>query len=113
MKPLKKAKQKNVEIDRNYYTEAQYAALASIEGVGTIEHFDGEDTKLRVFFENVVDIKVVLDECGDYCTVCVMNSGETIHVSLQQAKASGEPEIPASYFAKDKVVNKCNMQLFK
>ena len=82
MKPLKKAKQKNVEIDRNYYTEAQYAALASIEGVGTIEHFDGGDTKLRVFFENVVDIKVVLDECGDYCTVCVMNSGETIHVSL-------------------------------
>ena len=80
MKPLKKAKQKNVEIDRNYYTEAQYAALASIEGVGTIEH--GEDAKLRVFFDNVVDIKVVLDGCGYYCTVCVMDSGETIHVSL-------------------------------
>lgn len=86
MKPLKKANQMNAEVDRDYYTEREYKNLSFIEGIATLEDATGMDFgsngELRVFFEDVKEIKVALDENGHYCNVAVMNSGETIHICL-------------------------------
>lgn len=86
MKPLKKANQMNAEVDRDYYTEREYKSLSLIEGVSSLEDATGmdfgSDGGLRVFFEDVKEIKVALDESGHYCNVAVMNSGEIIHINL-------------------------------
>lgn len=84
MKPVKKAQQKNVIIDREFYTDKQYWALENIDGIFNINVFDGDDSdnKLRISTSHIKDLKVVLNEYGYYCTVAIMNSGETIHVVL-------------------------------
>ena len=85
MKPVKKAQQKNVQIETEYYIREELEELEKIEGVFRIsEDTDEEpqDDDLRVSLDSVKDIKVVLDEYGSYGNVVVMNTGETIHVIL-------------------------------
>lgn len=83
MKPVKRAKQKNVAVDRSYYTDDQYAHLEDIIGVFDIGFLCDEDEKnLRVVLSLVKDLKVVLDEYGYYTTVAVMETGEQIYIEL-------------------------------
>ena len=82
MKPLKKAEQKNVIVDVMYYTNEEYKDLEDIDGVGTLKVFSEGSKELVVFLEYAKDLKVALDEYGQYCNVAVMKSGETIHVIL-------------------------------
>lgn len=78
MKPLKKAEQKNVDVDHFFYSDAEYEELENIDGVWRINRFD---KVLRVNLQKVEDLKIVCNE-GYYETVAVMNSGEVVHVKL-------------------------------
>ena len=78
MKPLKKAIQKNVELDKNCYMPYEIEELESIEGIGK-HPYDKYTT--CVFLEYVKDLKVICMN-GYYATVAVMNSGETVFVEL-------------------------------
>ena len=74
MKPLKKAAQKNVQVNKECYT-ADFD-LSSVSGVSA------DEGDYRVSLAHVKDLKVVLDDYGYYTTVAVMESGETIFVTL-------------------------------
>lgn len=82
MKPLKKANQKNVEIDRCSYHYDQYRDLEKISGVFNLKDagFD-EDDQLRVSLAHVKDLKIALHE-GYYVNKAIMNTGEEIFVIL-------------------------------
>lgn len=80
MKPTKRAQQINVEVNRDAYTEKQYAELVQIEGISQIEVCHMKS--LRAFLDHVSDLKVAVDPYGYYTNVAVMNSGETIYVNL-------------------------------
>lgn len=84
MKPLKRASQKNVQVNKDCYT-ADIADLIEIPGVFDLSNVSGvsaDEGDYRVSLAHVKDLKVVLDEYGYYNTVAVMNSGETIFVTL-------------------------------
>lgn len=84
MKPLKRAYQKNVQVNKDCYT-ADIADLIEIPGVFDLSNVSGvsaDEGDYRVSLAHVKDLKVVLDEYGYYNTVAVMNSGETIFVTL-------------------------------
>lgn len=83
MKPVKRAEQKNVAVARDYYTAEQYADLEKIYGIADISLLTNEKEKnLRVFLHRVKDLKVVLDEYGNYANVAVMVTGERIFIEL-------------------------------
>lgn len=84
MKPLKKAAQKNIQINKNCYT-ADIADLLDIQGIFDLSSVSGvsaDEGDYRVSLAHVKDLKVMLDDYGYYTTVAVMESGETIFVSL-------------------------------
>ena len=84
MKPLKKAAQKNVQVNKDCYT-ADIADLIDIQGIFDLSSVSGvsaDEGDYRVSLAHVKDLKVVLDEYGYYNTVAVMNSGETVFVNL-------------------------------
>ena len=84
MKPLKRASQKNVQVNKDCYT-ADIADLLEIEGVFDLSSVSGvsaDEGDYRVSLAHVKDLKVVLDEYGYYNTVAVMSSGETVFVTL-------------------------------
>lgn len=84
MKPLKKAAQKNVQVNKDCYT-ADIADLLEITGVFELSSVSGisaDEGDYRVSLAHVKDLNVVLDDYGYYTTVAVMESGETIFVSL-------------------------------
>lgn len=84
MKPLKKAAQKNVQVNKECYT-ADIADLLEIPGVFDLSSVSGvsaDEGDYRVSLAHVKDLKVVLDEYGYYNTVAVMENGDTIFVTL-------------------------------
>lgn len=84
MKPLKRASQKNVQVNKDCYT-ADIADLLEITGVFELSSVSGisaDEGDYRVSLAHVKDLNVVLDDYGYYTTVAVMESGETIFVSL-------------------------------
>lgn len=81
MKPLKKAAQKNVQVNKEFYT-ADIADLLEIPGVFDLSGVSADEGDYRVALSRVKDLKVVLADYGYYTTVAVMESGETIFVSL-------------------------------
>ena len=84
MKPLKKAAQKNVQVNKECYT-ADIADLLEIPGIFDLPRVSGvsaDEGDYRVSLAHVKDLKVMLDEYGYYNTVAVMNSGETVFVNL-------------------------------
>lgn len=84
MKPLKRASQKNVQVNKDCYT-ADIADLLEIEGIFDLSNVSGvsaDEGDYRVSLAHVKDLKVVLDEYGYYNTVAVMESGETVFVTL-------------------------------
>lgn len=84
MKPLKKAAQENVQVDKYCYT-AEIAELLEIPGIfdlSTVSGNSADEGDYRVSLTHVKDLKVVLNDYGYYTTVAVMESGETIFVTL-------------------------------
>lgn len=84
MKPLKKAAQKNVQVNKECYT-ADIADLLEIPGIFDLSSVSGvsaDEGDYRVSLAHVKDLKVMLDEYGYYNTVAVMESGEIIFVTL-------------------------------
>ncbi len=89
MKPLKKAAQKNVQknvqVNKDFYTVADIADLLEIAGIFELSSVSGDSADegdYRVSLAHVKDLKVMLGEDGYYSTVAVMESGETVFVSL-------------------------------
>lgn len=84
MKPLKKAAQKNVQVNKDCYT-TDIADLLDMQGIFDLSSVSGvsaDEGDYRVSLAHVKDLKVMLDDYGYYTTVAVMESGETIFVSL-------------------------------
>ena len=84
MKPLKKAAQKNVQVNKECYT-AEIADLLEIPGIfdlSGISCVSADERYYRVALSRVKDLKVILDDYGYYTTVAVMESGETVFVTL-------------------------------
>lgn len=84
MKPLKRASQKNVQVNKECYT-ADIADLLEIPGIFDLSSASGvsaDEGDYRVSLAHVKDLKVMLDEYGYYNTVAVMESGEIIVVTL-------------------------------
>lgn len=82
MKVLKTAEQQNCFVDTQMYNESE---LNRMENEGNIESFiDCDGRKLyRVYLSDAKEIKVIYHkEWGFYCTVVVLNNGNTIFVNL-------------------------------
>lgn len=89
MKIARNAQQKNVVLDRDYYTDRE---ICDMLGAGEIFFFlpggrishdpeEGLDREVRIFTDNLVDIKVVLED-GYYATVATDKAGRVHHVKL-------------------------------
>lgn len=92
MKILKKAEQKNVRVNKDYYTLVQLNELLN----NNVFYFDDEynsckdpldlvtvvDTVLRIYTEDINRLEVVLDEYGTYTTAAYMKNGNRIYVEL-------------------------------
>lgn len=93
MKTLKKAEQKNVEINKEYYNEAEIRNMFLNDDVFFIKEkfeyedyrdmictsytqwckYDRKDTDLRIECENA-ELKVILNEYGHYTNVLIKNN---------------------------------------
>ena len=95
MKPLKKANQKNVTINTDYYSKAElenmwyageifnllkYGKIDTPHNIGTFDSIK-EDYDFRIFLENVKDLKVAVED-GYYVNVAIGNNGKTYYVNL-------------------------------
>ena len=66
MKPLKKAAQKNVQVNKDCYT-ADIADLLEIPGIFDLSSVSGvsaDDGDYRVSLAHIKDLKVMLDDYG-------------------------------------------------
>ena len=94
MKTLKNATQKNVLVDCDYYTIDEINGYLDQhvlftfnekieESYNHITYDVFEDRKVRLFLENVKELKVVYNrEYQCYTNVAVLNDGKNIFVSL-------------------------------
>lgn len=92
MKILKKAEQKNIVLNKDYYNIYQINAMLNLQ---EIFYFDSNsnicyenvtmfgDVDFRIFTENLKEIKVVLDEYGYYTTVAIGKDDTMYYVNLQ------------------------------
>lgn len=93
MKILKKAEQKNVTVNKYYYTLKDANELLLNNKVfyfddnyneckNELDTVTFEDTVLRIFTDNIDRLEVVLDDYGMYTTVAYMKNGTRIYVEL-------------------------------
>lgn len=90
MKPLKKANQRNAELNKDYYTRTDLEKMLSNhevfffnEGYSMSYNTQNpEEEELRVDLFKMKEIKVILDPYGYYTTVCVDNEGRQYYVNL-------------------------------
>lgn len=80
MKVLKKADQKNVTLNTNYYTESQIDEMVKNLEVCKFD-FDKPIT-YRIFLSEVKELKVVLDDYRFYTTVAVGKNGKLYYINL-------------------------------
>ena len=94
MKILKKAQQKNVEINTDFYNVYQINEMLDrklifyldeefnekYDNISSFDLFEGEYT-FRIFASNLKELKVVLDG-GYYTTIAITNEGEKLYVKL-------------------------------
>lgn len=93
MKILKKASQKNVILNKNYYTQGQINEMLYNKEIFYFdEHFEPcyeqmlcyqiASNDLRIFTENLSEIKVELDDIYHYTNVAVGKNGKKYFVAL-------------------------------
>ena len=94
MKILKKASQKNVEINTDFYNVYQINEMLDrklifyldedfnekYDNISSFDLFEGEYT-FRIFTSNLKELKVVSDG-GYYTTIVITNEGEKLYVKL-------------------------------
>lgn len=94
MKIAKRAKQKNLTIAKEYYTERDIELLLETEEIFFFDRNDKsyceecydiskvtDETEFRIFTENLKEVKVVLED-GFYKTVAIGKNGLTYHIEL-------------------------------
>ena len=94
MKVLKRAEQKNVLVNRDYYTideincylDAHIFFTFNEKFEASYEHITSyalEDRTVRLFLEDVNELKVIYNrELQWYTNVAVLNNGKNIYVEL-------------------------------
>lgn len=86
MRILKRAEQKNFEVEERMYTKNQLERFHQDDLVfqlRDIKYFeDSDDETYRVDSESVAKLDIILDEDGFYRTVAVLKTGERIYISL-------------------------------
>ena len=94
MKILKKANQKNVEINTDFYNVYQINEMLDrklifyldnelnekYDNISSFDLYEGEYT-FRIFTSNLKELKVVSDG-GYYTTIAITNDGEKIYIKL-------------------------------
>ena len=97
MKILKRAEQKNVILNKYYYTEDEIKNMLNSgeifflnssnskkSGYEKYERLtkEGIDIELRIFTSDLKELKVVLDEYGMYTTVGETENGRRYYITL-------------------------------
>ena len=91
MKILKRAEQKNIILNKDYYNIYQVNSLLDQHIIFYIDSnhdacYDNvymfDDIDFRLFTDNIKEIKVELDEYKYYTTVAVHNNGNKYYVTL-------------------------------
>ena len=93
MKIRKNVQQKNLILNKDYYTptdiremllnkEITYFNGVTEECYEPIALYELEDTILRIFTENLVELKVVVDDYGHYTNIAVGKNGKKYYVVL-------------------------------
>lgn len=93
MKIRKKAQQHNVVLNKDYYTQGELNMLLETREIcyfdkdfnecyAPLKSWEVEETELRIFTENLEEIKVSLDEYGYYTNVAVGKNGLTYYINL-------------------------------
>ena len=94
MKILKKAQQKNIEVNTDFYNVYQINEMLDrklifyldeefnekYDNISSFDLFEGEYT-FRIFTNNLKELKVVSDD-GYYTTIAITNEGEKLYVKL-------------------------------
>ena len=94
MKILKKAQQKNIEVNTDFYNVYQINEMLDrklifyideefnekYDNISSFDLFEGEYT-FRIFTSNLKELKVVSDD-GYYTTIAITNEGEKLYVKL-------------------------------
>lgn len=77
MRPLKRAKQQNVELNTDYYTEVEIVNMYNNFEIDYLDpSIDPELKRPVIYTEDIKNLKIVLDEFGYYTTVAVKNGKE-------------------------------------
>ena len=95
MKILKDAKQKNVELNKDYYNEEEIRKLLENETIFYIDdsfecsnntdvmlRWIDEDVVFRISTTRIVELKVIVDDEGYYTTVAIDNDDNKYYVTL-------------------------------
>ena len=86
MKILKRAEQRNFEVDYCHYTEKELEQMHKAGKVFTIDEVfnNGKnyDDTYRIDAEEVKELKIVCDEDGFYRNVAILKTGEKIYIEL-------------------------------
>lgn len=93
MKILKKAEQKNVVIEKDYYTVREINEMLAAREIfyfgdnceqkyEPVNGWESSEISFRIFTDNLAEIKVVLDESNFYTVVAIGKNGKTYNVSL-------------------------------
>ena len=94
MKILKKAQQKNIEVNTDFYNVYQINEMLDRklifdldekfnekhDNISSFDLFEGEYT-FRIFTNNLKELKVVSDD-GYYTTIAITNEGEKLYIKL-------------------------------
>ena len=93
MKIAKRAEQKNIVLNRDYYTPAEINLMLAAGEIFYFKEFcqtstdpvdtwDFDRTDFRIYTDDLSEIKVVLDEYKFYSTVAVGKNGKTYFVNI-------------------------------
>ena len=93
MKILKKATQKNVLLNNAYYTLTEVNEMLVSKEIGyfddelfvkhdALTRYEFDNTQLRIFTDDIEELKVALDEYGSYTTIAIGKNGKKYFVEL-------------------------------
>lgn len=93
MKILKKAEQKNVTINKDYYTSYEINVMLAKHEIcyfdkgfnncyDAVSYWDIKEETFRIFTDDLSEIKVALDEYNCYTTVAIGKNGKIYYVNI-------------------------------